>query len=125
MSQHVTAESIQVDELFQYAPHIQLPICRECGFGVWPKSVAAHVQRRPHRLGRQDARYVQQVIQQWPQLLQDRQIISAIHQAVQPIIPELPVYTDGWLCEGDSERCRYVCRDEESIKSHFARCYPG
>ncbi|EXJ79514.1 hypothetical protein A1O3_07793 [Capronia epimyces CBS 606.96] len=121
----VEGESIQVDELFQYSACIQLPICRQCRHAVWPEKVADHVRRREHRLSARDARHVQKQVSEWPHLLHDRDVIVKIHEYIRRPVPELDIFTDGKLCNIQTERCRYVCRDEASMKVHWAQHHPG
>lgn len=125
MTKTVKCESIQVDELFQYSSAIQLPVCRQCRYALWPEKIADHVQGRQHRLSAQDARELQNQVLQWPDLLPDREMIFRIHENVQPPIPELEIFSDGLLCDTQTEECRYICRDQQTMKTHFGRFHPG
>jgi hypothetical protein len=125
MAKTVKCESIQVDEVFQYSPRIQLPICRQCRHAVWPERIASHVRRREHRLSARDAHYIQDQVLQWPDLLQNRDVIFTIHKSIRAPILELDIFKDGLLCNSQTEECRYVCRDEASMKVHWARHHPG
>ena len=111
---------------FHYAPQIQLPVCRQCRHAVWPDRIVQHLQqRRPHRLGSHDVHDVQREVQACPGLTQDRQFVTTIHEHIQFRVPQLELHRDGSLCTIASHGSRYVCRDEATMRVHFARQHPG
>ncbi|KIW99340.1 uncharacterized protein Z518_11418, partial [Rhinocladiella mackenziei CBS 650.93] len=115
-----------VDEVWEYCSPIQLPVCRICHHCVWPDGIRRHLQTRPHRWARRDAQQMQDAIQTWPNLRRDRDHIDRwCQQPARDPIASLPPPVQGVRCDIYPDQCRYICRDETSMKVHFARRHPG
>jgi RecQ family ATP-dependent DNA helicase len=92
-------------------------ISQSCQHAVWPNQIESHCRRAKHNMSASDAkviadRYIDKV--RYTQSSGPFQVPQSIEQA----IPQLPLFTDGLLCEVDTDGCHYVCRKLESMLQH-------
>ena len=100
--------------------------CKECKHMVWPNQIAGHLQNKgnAHRARRRDAMRMQREIEEWPDLLQYSDELPLVNEIRQPI-SELHIHRDGLRCIIDPDQCRYICRVEGSMKSHWTQKHPN
>jgi hypothetical protein len=124
MARDTPSASINADELFEHCERVQLPVCRQCRHCVWPEQIIRHLQGREHRLSSRDARFVRDVVQQWPNILHIEDPLP-MNRDVVPYIPALELHRDGLLCTAAPDKCRYICRTEKAMATHFSEQHRG
>ena len=92
-------------------------VCKECKHGVWPDQIEGHLQRS-HKIPRKKAGLVGSSIRGWPGLARYPSELELPSQIVDPI-PEIPLYSDGWLCQLEPIRCHHVVRSMNAMKNHW------
>ncbi|KAH7038988.1 hypothetical protein B0J12DRAFT_553844, partial [Macrophomina phaseolina] len=104
---------------FEQIPAFGLVACRKCRHAVWPDAVGAHLRGGEHRMSRRQAQAVSdKLIELWGDRLLRRPAELEVPASVEAAIPQLPIFPDGLLCEVESDRCRFVCRNENRIRNH-------
>jgi hypothetical protein len=91
---------VKVSMEFPYFHHLaeyQVAICKECQYAVWPDQIEGHLQEQ-HKIKRKDASRVGLEVRSWVSVMQYPSEFVAPSQVVAPH-PQLPVYTDGLLCQ--------------------------
>ena len=107
-----------------YFDHLQeylLAVCKECRYGVLPSHIARHLTKG-HKLLSKDAQLVAEEVESWGGLAQYASEVQVPDTAIRPI-SELPVFTDGQLCQLDPGRCRQVFRSVGSLRKHWQRVH--
>ena len=102
---------MDVGSHFQLIASLRLPVYRQCYICVWVEDIVSHLCGRQHRWKKDDAREVQRVVQEWPQVLHRGDPVPVMDW-IMPAIPELATYNDGLLCQVDPEHCCCVRRGE-------------
>ena len=106
---------------FDQLPEYLLATCRECRHGVLPSQVPAHLQRH-HRIARRPAESIAEEVGSWTGLIQYASQVAVPKQAIEPI-SQLPVYTDGLMCQLAPDQCRQVFRSAEVIRKHWQKVH--
>jgi superfamily II DNA helicase RecQ len=112
------AESIDAGEYFQHLSRWQVIICKECRFAVWPNEVQGHLRGKQHRIPAKEAQSIAEAIQEWPGITPFPSELNVPTYVEEPI-PEIPLYVDGFQCQLDPVRCKFVGRGRESIRKHW------
>ena len=105
-------------EHFHHLSEWQVIVCKECRHAVWPDQAKGHLQGKQHRVPAKQASAIAEEIQRWPGVVRYSSEFEAPARVHQPI-PELPLHTDGTMCQLDPARCSYVCRDIKTMKKHW------
>jgi hypothetical protein len=106
-------------QYFEHVAEYSVAVCRECRYAVWPNQIKGHLQEQ-HNISRKVAEAVGQRVRSWAGLTlypSELEIPSGIPKSVQ----QLPVYTDGLLCQLDLGRCSYITRSKECMRKHWQR----
>jgi hypothetical protein len=105
-------------EYFDHLPEWHVVVCKECQHAVWPQQVKGHLQSKQHRITVKEAAAIAEEIQEWPGVAQYGSEFEVPVHVDRPV-PELPLYQDGTMCQLDSTRCSYICRDTKTMKKHW------
>ncbi|KAK7178346.1 hypothetical protein PSPO01_15608 [Paraphaeosphaeria sporulosa] len=106
---------------FEHLPEYSLAICRECRHGVLPSQVPHHLQRH-HRVPRKEADSIAEEVGRWAGVIQYASQLEVPQRAVAPT-SQLPIYTDGLMCELEPDRCRQVFRSAEVMRKHWQKAH--
>ncbi|KAG9375709.1 hypothetical protein A1F94_013658 [Pyrenophora tritici-repentis] len=101
-------------QYFEHVPEHSVAACRECRYAVWPDQIEGHLQKQ-HKVSYKEAEAVGQQVRSWAGLVQYPSELEVPTGAPKPV-RQLPVYTDGMLCQFDSSCCYYVARSKEAIR---------
>jgi hypothetical protein len=110
----------EADIKFQYFEHLaeySIAICKECRHGVLPSHIKSHLQR-VHKVKYKRAEDMAARVRSWPGTIEYTSEIQVPSQVIPPI-SQLPVYSDGLLCQLDSTRCGKVLRSAEAMRKHW------
>jgi len=99
-----------------------LVACKTCRCTVWPDHVRSHLKGRSHGLSHNEATVVADEVRQWTHVTQHAAGLE-VPLCVERAIPQLPVYTDGLLCQSDPSRCRYICRRAHDMARHYRQAH--
>jgi hypothetical protein len=111
---------VEADIKFQYFEHLaeySIAICKECRHGMLPNHIKSHLQRA-HKVKYKWAEDMAARVRSWPGTIEYTSEIQVPSQVI-PLISQLPVYSDGLLCQLDSTRCGKVLRSVEAMKKHW------
>jgi hypothetical protein len=114
-----TTSNMSKCRYFEHVPEYSVAACQECRYAVWPNQIEGHLQEQ-HKTSRKEAEVVGQQVRSWTSLTQypsELEIPSGIPRPVQ----QLPVYTDGLLCQLDAGSCLYITRSKECMRKHWQR----
>ncbi|KAF7568858.1 hypothetical protein PtrM4_112730 [Pyrenophora tritici-repentis] len=110
-------------QYFEHVPEHSVAACRECRYAVWPDQIEGHLQKQ-HKVSYKEAEAVGQQVRSWAGLVQYPSELEVPTGAPKPV-RQLPVYTDGMLCQFDSSCCYYVARSKEAIRKHWRKDHQG
>ncbi|KAJ5860055.1 uncharacterized protein N7529_007365 [Penicillium soppii] len=100
-----------------YQPSTTLVIvCKLCEYVIRPKEVFRHLQSANHRIKKPKARQIAEAVQSWDRTEEcdEWQPPTVVNNP----IPNLPVYSDGILCE-KGQFCQYLARTVKTIQQHW------
>src|SRR6186713_736877 len=123
-------EYIPASRYFTHVTEYRMVAGKDCKHMVWPNQIAGHLQNKNngHRVKRRDAKRMQQEIEEgegyWADLLQFTDELP-LRNEIGPAIPELHIHRDGLRCTVQPDDCRYICRSEDSMKTHIGQKHPG
>ena len=106
---------------FEHLAEYSIAVCKECRHGVLPSHIKSHLQRA-HKVKQKQAEEIAEQVRSWPGLMEYASEIQVPRQVVAPI-SQLPVYSDGLLCQVDQDRCSKVLRSTEAIRKHWQRVH--
>jgi hypothetical protein len=95
-------------------------VCKTCEYVIRPREVLRHLQSANHRLPMRTARQIAEVVQ-----TSDRAHECDAWQPptmVNTPIANLPVFSDGILCEKDPV-CQFIARSIRTMRYHWRRCH--
>jgi hypothetical protein len=110
----------ETDIEFQHFEHLaaySIAVCKECRHGVLPSHIKSHLQHA-HKVKQKQAEDIAERVRSWPGLTEYASEIQVPSQVVAPI-SQLPVYSDGLLCQLDAANCSKVLRSVKAIKNHW------
>ncbi|KAF2827743.1 hypothetical protein CC86DRAFT_444934 [Ophiobolus disseminans] len=102
---------------FEHLAEYSIAICKECRHGVLPSHIKSHLQRA-HKVKQKQAEEIAERVGSWPELIEYASEMQVPSQVVAPI-SQLPVYSDGLLCQLDAASCSKVFRSKDVIKKHW------
>ena len=105
------------DEFFTHSVEFALAICKQCRHGVLPSQIASHLQRA-HSVQRKQAALIAEEVSSWAGLIRYSSEIEVPNQVIEPM-HQLPIYTDGLMCQIDPDYCRQIFRSERVMKNHW------
>jgi superfamily II DNA helicase RecQ len=114
----------ETDIEFQHFGHLAeycIAVCKECRHGVLPSHIKSHLQRA-HKVKQKQAEEIAERVRSWPGLIEYASEIQVPIQVVAPI-SQLPVYSDGLLCQLDAASCSKVFRSQDVIKKHWRQVH--
>src|SRR4051812_1523475 len=91
-------------------------VCKKCDLGVKPQFIITHLQGLNHRLTSATARSIHDTIQQWD-YIEDYDAWQP-PTVVNTPIANLPVFSDGILCEKDPF-CQFIARTVKTMRQHW------
>ena len=100
---------------FEHLADYSIAICKQCRHGVLPSHIKSHMQRM-HRVKHRQANTIAKRVRSWPGLIEYASELQEPSQVVARI-SQLPVYSDGLLCQLDG-RCCKVLRSVKAMKKH-------
>ncbi|KAK7189930.1 hypothetical protein PSPO01_04320 [Paraphaeosphaeria sporulosa] len=77
---------------------------------------------RHHRVPRKEADSIAEEVGRWAGLIQYASQLEVPCEAVDPT-GQLPVYTDGLMCQLELERCHQVYQSEEAMRKHWQKAH--
>ena len=101
---------------FEHLAEYSIAICKECRHGVLPSHIKSHLQHA-HKVKQKQAEDIAERVRSWPGLIEYASEIQVPSQVVRPI-SQLPMYSDGLLCQLDAARCCKVLRSVKAMKKH-------
>ncbi|KAJ5863522.1 uncharacterized protein N7529_001349 [Penicillium soppii] len=103
-------------QLFHQPSTTPVIVCKLCEYGVRPKEVSRHLQSANHRMPKPKARQIAEAVQQWERTAEcdEWQPLLVVNQP----LPNLPVYSDGILCE-QGPMCQFVARSISTMRVHW------
>jgi hypothetical protein len=102
---------------FEHLAEYSIAICKDCRHGVLPSHMKSHLQRA-HKVKQKQAEDIAERVGSWPGLEEYASEIQVPSEVVTPI-SQLPVYSDGLLCQLDAASCSKVFRSIDVIKKHW------
>ena len=108
-------------QFFEHLAEYSVAICRECRHGVLPSHIESHLQR-VHRVKHKQAKHIAEKVRGWSGLTEYASEITVPSRLPAPI-NQLPVYSDGLLCQLDPTRCCKVLRSADSMRKHWQRAH--
>ncbi|KAL4887742.1 hypothetical protein BDV59DRAFT_206691 [Aspergillus ambiguus] len=81
------------DELFEQVPRLQVIICRQCRYGVWPAEVETHLKKQ-HQLDHTTVAPIVKTVSGWRGIATQRQAVQIPHVLDKPL-PVIPCYATG------------------------------
>jgi hypothetical protein len=102
---------------FEHLAEYSIAICKECRHGVLPSHIKSHLQHA-HKVKQKQAKDIAERVCSWPGLVEYASEIQVPSQVIAPI-SQLPVYSDGLLCQLDVACCYKVLRSVKAIKNHW------
>ena len=99
----IMGESSAASKFFEHLPEYSLAICRECRYGVLPSHIPNHLQCH-YRVTYKQAESIGEEVSSWANLFQYASQLEVPNKAINPI-SQLPVHTDGLICQLEPERC--------------------
>ncbi|KAH7029957.1 hypothetical protein B0J12DRAFT_682882, partial [Macrophomina phaseolina] len=104
---------------FNYLPEYRLLVCKDCKYAVCLDQVRIHLRGKHHELGpKETTAALADVQREWTDPAKNVSEVYIPARVSQPIA-HLPLYEDGLLCQLDSPKCRYICRDMKTLKEHW------
>jgi hypothetical protein len=102
---------------FEHLAEYSIAICKECRHGVLPSHMKSHLQRA-HKVKHKQAEDIAERVRSWAGLTEYASEIRVPSQVIPPI-SQLPVYSDGLLCQLDAAHCFKVLRSVKAMKNHW------
>ena len=102
---------------FEHLAEYAVAVCKECRYAVWPDQIEGHLQKQ-HKTPYKEARDVSKGIDSWSGLIRYPGELELPKCVARPT-HQLPLYTDGLLCQLDPEHCKYIARSIETLKKHW------
>lgn len=109
------------NQLFERIPPLQVMICRQCRYGVWPGEAKQHLKRQ-HQLNYTTVARLVHEIQQWTDVAAHAQAVQIPHTLDKPL-PILPSYSQGILCRRDPTTCHYLVSSMKAMRTHWQRVH--
>lgn len=106
-------------QYFQQVAEHSVAVCRECRYAVWPDQIKGHLQKQ-HKISWKKAEAVGEQVCSWTGLIQYPSKLEVPSGILQPS-QQLPVYTDGLLCQLEQGSCSYITRSKECMRKHWQR----
>ena len=103
MAEASIAEASTACRHFHYLPEYQVAVCKECRYAVWPDQIKGYLQAQ-HKIKRKEVSEVGLEIRSWAGVIQYPSEFVAPSDIVAPH-PQLPVFTDGLLCQLEPSQC--------------------
>ncbi|KAL8991690.1 MAG: hypothetical protein Q9169_007742, partial [Polycauliona sp. 2 TL-2023] len=113
----VAISTIDPRNHIEHLAEYQLIICKKCRYAVWPEQVQKHYQGPNHKWKKRAAIELATSVQSWPGVIQ-YPIELTVPNRVINVIPILPIYDDGVLCQINAIQCQYVCRSKKWMIDH-------
>jgi hypothetical protein len=110
-------------QYFEHVPEYSVAACRECRYAVWPDQIEGHLQEQ-HKVSCKKAKAVGEEVRTWARLVQYPNELE-VPGGVPRHVLQLPVYSDGMLCQLDPSCCQYVARSKEAIRKHWRIGHQG
>jgi hypothetical protein len=107
-------------EYFEHVAEYQIAVCKKCRHAVIPSHIRSHL-RRVHKAKLRQAEEIAEKVGDWPGVVKYASEIAVPEHAI-PAIHELPVYTDGLLCQLDPN-CRQILRSTTAIRNHWKQAH--
>lgn len=107
-------------EYFEHVAEYQIVVCKKCRHAVLPSHIRSHLQR-VHKVKLQQAEGIAKRVCAWPRVVEYASEIAVPERAILAI-HELPVYTDGLLCQLDPNR-RQILRSTGAIRNHWKQAH--
>jgi hypothetical protein len=102
---------------FQHLAGYSIAICKDCRHGVLPSHIKSHLHRA-HKVKDKQAENIAERVRSWAGLIECASEIQVPSQVIPPI-SQLPVYSDGLLCQLDAARCCKIFQSIDVIKKHW------
>jgi hypothetical protein len=102
---------------FQHLAGYSIAICKDCRHGVLPSHIKSHLHRA-HKVKDKQAENIAERVRSWAGLIECASEIQVPSQVIPPI-SQLPVYSDGLLCQLDAAYCFKVLRSIKAMKNHW------
>ncbi|KAH3277027.1 hypothetical protein KXV19_006590 [Aspergillus fumigatus] len=109
------------DQLFERILLLQVMICCQCRYGVWPGEAERHLKRQ-HQLDYTTVTRLVHEIQQWTDVAAHAQAVQIPHALDKPL-PILPSYSQGILCRHDPATCHYLVSSIKAMRTHWQRVH--
>jgi hypothetical protein len=106
------------DKYFAHNTEWHVAICKECQCVVWADHVTSHLTGKHHKLRRRTAESITDSLRLWPGIIEESSAFVSPLYLSQPIL-DLPIFTNGLQCQLSPRTCRYICRDEKTIRNHW------
>ncbi|KAJ5875768.1 uncharacterized protein N7529_001352 [Penicillium soppii] len=103
-------------QLFHQPSTTPVIVCKLCEHVIRPKEVFRHLQSANHRIPKPKARQIADAVQQWERAAECDEWQPPL--VVNEPIPNLPVYSDGILCE-QGLFCQFIARSTTTIRQHW------
>jgi hypothetical protein len=110
-------------EYFEHIAEYSIAACRECRYAVWPDQIEGHLQGQ-HKVSYKKAEIVGEQVRNWAGLIQYPSELEVPGGVPRPAL-QLPIYSDGLLCQLDPSHCQYVARSKEAIRKHWRIDHQG
>ncbi|KAJ5861944.1 uncharacterized protein N7529_009254 [Penicillium soppii] len=103
-------------QLFHQPLTTPVIVCKLCEYGIRPKEVFRHLQSVNHRIPKPKACQIAEAVQKWDRTAEcdEWQPPLVVNQPV----PNLPVYSDGILCE-QGPFCHFIARSIGTMRNHW------
>jgi hypothetical protein len=111
------AETDIESQYFEHLAAYSIAICKECRHGVLPSHIKSHLQRA-HKVKQRQAEDIAERVHSWLGLVEYASEIQVPSQVITPI-SQLPVYSDGLLCQLDAACGCKVLRSIKAMKNHW------
>jgi hypothetical protein len=105
-------------EYFEHVAEYQIAVCKKCRHGVLPSQILGHLQR-VHRVELQQAEVIAERVGSWPGVVAYASEIAVPSRAI-PRIRQLPLYSDGLMCQLDPGCCK-ISRSAEALRKHWKK----
>jgi hypothetical protein len=106
-------------EYFEHIVQYQVAVCKACRHSIIPSQIQSHLQR-VHKIQQKKAEIIAEAVRCWPSLIEYASEIAIPDYAIPPI-QQLPVYSDGLICQLDPVRCSQILRSAEAMRKHWKK----
>jgi superfamily II DNA helicase RecQ len=117
------AEASIACQYFHHLAEYRVAVCKECQYAVWPDQIEGHLHEQ-HKIQRRDASEIGSEVRRWAGVIQYPSEFVPPSQIVAPH-PQLPIYSDGLLCQLNPSQCQRVLRSIKSMKQHWHEDHQG